>query len=231
MNEAKVIHSLALWIDPVARSGPEAMAVDEWLLQQAKEPVLRIYDWSGEWISFGYFDSLANAQSSFQGPELQYVRRWTGGGVVDHRCDWTYTLILPRGEPLAETRGAESYARIHHALANALMREELHSTVLHADSGNGAAACFQNPVKFDLADPCGQKLAGAGQRRTKWGLLHQGSVAHAARSPEKSALRAQRLASALATKTHSYQPQLHHEAILTLATNRYMSLDWIRKRP
>ena len=43
-------------IDPDARPGPENMAVDECLLEELGEvPVLRIYDWAGDWVSLGYF--------------------------------------------------------------------------------------------------------------------------------------------------------------------------------
>jgi len=74
---------LRVWKDSVARSGPENMAVDEWLTSQTAEgPILRIYDWDGDWVSLGYFQSLAEAQRLF-GNEVSYVRRWTGGGIVD----------------------------------------------------------------------------------------------------------------------------------------------------
>jgi hypothetical protein len=41
---------LKLWVDPVARVAPESMAVDEWLLETAQQPVLRVYRWLGERI-------------------------------------------------------------------------------------------------------------------------------------------------------------------------------------
>jgi len=36
--------------------------------------------------------------------------------------------------------------------------------------------CFQSPVPGDIVAN-GRKLAGAAQRRSKWGLLHQGAIA------------------------------------------------------
>ena len=42
-----VFAKLRLWMDPVRRCGPEAMAVDEWLLETAEIPVLRVYGWAG----------------------------------------------------------------------------------------------------------------------------------------------------------------------------------------
>ena len=44
------------------------------------------------------------------------------------------------------------------------------------DEGDGGAACFSNPVAYDLTNMSGDKVAGAGQRRTRHGLLHQGSL-------------------------------------------------------
>ena len=105
------LEGLQLWIDPVARTGPESMAVDEWLLG-LNAPILRVYRWQGEWGSCGYFDSLSTAKNSF--PELkQWVRRWTGGGTVDHRADWPYTLIVPSRNDQQRLGGLESYRLIH----------------------------------------------------------------------------------------------------------------------
>ncbi len=160
---------LQLWLDPLPRSGPENMAVDEWLAETCTEPVLRSYAWEPDWGSFGYFVKRAELPES----SLQWVRRWTGGGIVDHRVDWTYTLFIPRGHALAEARGAESYRTIHAALADALG-----STARLAEPTAPAAGgdCFTQPVEHDILDLGGRKLAGAGQRRNARGLLHQGSV-------------------------------------------------------
>ena len=43
-------------------------------------------------------------------------------------------------------------------------------------SSRGQYECFQKPDRGDVVVD-GRKLAGAAQRRTKWGLLHQGSIA------------------------------------------------------
>lgn len=166
---------LRLWIDPVARAGPEAMAVDEWLLESTTAPVLRVYRWQGDWGSLGYFGSLGEAMTSF--PGVDWVRRWTGGGTVDHRSDWTYTVVAPAGEALARCRGAESYRILHAALAAVLVGEGIDCRLSTGVEETGMALCFENPVSHDLVGPAGRKLAGAGQRRTRCGLLHQGSVA------------------------------------------------------
>ncbi len=175
-----LFQNLKVWRDEVPRSGPENMAVDQWLIENVGEtPVLRIYRWEGDWVSLGYFQSLAEARKLF-GDTPNYVRRWTGGGIVDHRTDSTYTLAIPRGEELATTRGSESYCAIHRQIAQCLGEGGIACQLTEVDSPNDSAACFENPVAFDLLDGDGAKLAGAGQRRTRWGILHQGSVAAAA---------------------------------------------------
>jgi len=166
---------MLVWDDALPRSGPEAMAIDEWLLETCEIPLLRIYRWSGEWGSLGYFGEIAAAKSAF--PNLQWVRRRTGGGVVDHRADLTYTIIDPARGPLASARGDESYRLIHETLGEALNDCGIECRLSAGEEANDASVCFQNPVRRDLLGGDGKKIAGAGQRRTQCGLLHQGSLA------------------------------------------------------
>ena len=222
-----IFANLLLWIDPVKRSGPAAMAVDEWLLESATRPVLRVYAWQGAWASIGYFGKLEEARTAVSG--IQWVRRWTGGGVVDHRADWTYTVVAPDGESLAGRRGAESYQLLHQALEETMRLEGLAVRMSAGDEQTGAALCFENPVHHDLVGNDGRKLAGAGQRRTRHGLLHQGSVAAAA-SPEVSRRRAEILAARLAG---SWQPCSLEPPAAILAQKiaaRYARPEWTARR-
>ena len=222
-----IFPSIRLWLDPVARPGPEAMAVDEWLLETSPLPTLRVYRWQGAWGSIGYFGRLSVAESAF--PGLSWVRRWTGGGTVDHRADWTYTLVIPAGHDLATMRGADSYRVIHAALAAALAKEGIVARMSHGDETTGAAACFENPVSHDLIDSRGRKLAGAGQRRTRLGLLHQGSVA-AACDGNISNARAERLAAALAADLHSCELEPPAAVITSKVVSRYARPTWLSRR-
>ena len=209
-----ILDRLQLWQDSVKRSGPEAMAVDEWLLEKASLPVLRIYQWAGDWASLGYFGDLAEASRQIR--SVQWVRRRSGGGVVDHRSDWTYTLVVPIAWSMATLRGAESYRQIHAALAKALRTEGISPELGTGESETGAALCFENPVCYDLVAPDGSKLAGAGQRRTKFGLLHQGSVA----LPHARG-RAEALASALTDDWQSVDLFPPEEIIRAKARDRF----------
>ena len=218
---------MQLWIDPVERPGPEAMAVDEWLLETMELPVLRVYRWSGEWGSIGYFGNLAAARASFRG--LDWVRRWTGGGTVDHRADWTYTVVAPAGGRWAGLRGTESYRLVHAALAEVLAAEGIEVRLSAGAEETGAALCFENPVGHDLIDPAGRKLAGAGQRRTRRGLLHQGSVA-AACEPAASTARAERLVSLLSGDWRPCDFVAPEDPIFRKVAERYARSAWTERR-
>lgn len=222
-----IFDELQVWMDPVRRCGPEAMAVDEWLLATVELPVLRVYAWLGDWGSVGYFGNLEAARAAF--PGVEWVRRWTGGGTVDHRTDWTYSVVAPEREPLAGMRGAESYRAIHAALAQALQSEGMDVLLSTGSEETGAAACFENPVSHDLINAAGRKIAGAGQRRTKRGLLHQGSLARMA-DPLLSRQRAECLASALARRWHFREFQAPEEVIAERVKARYGLPAWTKRR-
>ncbi len=171
-----IFDRLLVWRDPVPRPGPENMAVDEWLLRTVTEPLLRIYDWEGNWMSLGYFTGVREAERCSRDEAVSLVRRATGGGVVDHRIDRTYSLVVPKSHAAARLPGAGSYRVIHSALAEAMREAGIETRLIERDLDGESAACFEKPVAWDIVGAGGRKLAGAGQRRTRNGLLHQGSV-------------------------------------------------------
>ena len=225
---SRLFDRLEVWYDGIARTGAENMAVDQLLMEGVDtSPVLRVYHWSEPTVSFGYFQSLEEAMRVFPDSGVRYMRRWTGGGVVDHRIDVTYTLVIPRADPLANMRGALSYCKIHEVLSRVLNGLGADVALTPDDLGNGDVACFENPVAYDITDAAGNKVAGAGQRRSKYGLLHQGSVVA---EVEASNLYDQ-LISSLASEHDDYA--LKDDFLLRasgLAVKRYASEPWLRKR-
>lgn len=223
-----VFDKLQLWVDFAARTGPEAMAVDQWLLETTALPVLRAYRWHGHWASVGYFGEIAAARASIQ--EVGWVRRWTGGGTVDHRADWTYSIVVPQGEPLATLRGPEAYRVIHAALAETLSSEKITARLAGGDQSTGTALCFENPVSYDLLGPDGRKIAGAGQRRSRQGLLHQGSVAVACEDDVGFHRRANDLASRLSRTQEIFSFESDPPNLAAMIAARYKRAEWTNRR-
>jgi lipoate-protein ligase A len=152
------------------------MALDEALLQampRLAQPVLRFYGWTEPAASFGYFQRYADVGRMTALRPL--VRRPTGGGLVPHDADWTYSLAFPPGDGWYALKAIESYRRVHEwihaAFASLGVTTEVAPACLKAQAGQ----CFQGHEKFDLLWH-ERKIAGAAQRRTRDGLLIQGSV-------------------------------------------------------
>ena len=145
------------------------MAVDEALLREVKEPVLRIYEWNVPALSLGYFQPFALAG------DRPFIRRYTGGGLVDHAHDVTYTIVLPRAHPWMELSAPESYCIIHKGIQSVLWACGINSELTPEASTAESEACFAKPVRFDIM-AADRKVSGAAQRRTRQGLLHQGSI-------------------------------------------------------
>jgi len=217
-----VFDRLSVWIDPVPRDGPTQMACDEVLLGHARGPVLRVFRWTGPWVSVGYFIPWREAEATR--PGWPVCRRWTGGGVVVHDGDFTFSVVAPRTEPWSVLRPDESYRLLHLALGSALHGAGCEA-VLFEGAAQGAAACFAGPVRYDVVDGT-RKVAGGAQRRTKRGLLHQGSV-------RQSGLEAgfgQRLAATLAAETEPWTPPENFEAeTADLQTSKYGRDPFLRK--
>lgn len=162
----------------------ENMALDFLLLQRyPRESVARFrhYDWRSPAFTFGYSQKIEFVRGLLpSGERFDLCRRPTGGGLVDHRDDWTYALVIPRGHPLEEIRATSSYREVHEALASALRVQGVaaitkRETVDEADPGAGV--CFQRAEVFDVVhERTGKKIAGAAQKRNKRGLLFQGSL-------------------------------------------------------
>jgi lipoate-protein ligase A len=201
------------------------MAIDEVLLATTVTPVLRLYRWDGPWVSIGCFTPRAEAEATFPGRPI--VRRWTGGGIVDHASDWTYSLIIPRSASLAALGTAETYRLIHGALARTLTTCGRPAHLANSTPPGRNGLCFTAPVLADvvLGD---LKIAGAAQRRTRHGLLHQGSV----QGIDIPASLPAALASALSTDPVPINHDLASAALdlaHTVARNRYETPLWLDK--
>ena len=151
------------------------MAMDEALHVNELRPVLRFYDWSCPAVSLGYFCSWEESRAR-HGESFEYVRRWTGGGTVEHgNADATYSISLPAACPWGRWRAPMLYQKVHVTLARALRECGIETDSFGPGEPLRDSACFEHPVEQDLL--LGEaKIAGAAIRRTVRGILLQGSI-------------------------------------------------------
>lgn len=172
------------------------MALDLALLERAGEygeHAFRSYGWTGAALTFGYRqrwqDIMAARPQTIPAEHCQ--RRPSGGGMVDHRHDWTYALVVAAGSPLYRLPARESYRFVHGLWRDAFASMGLPTELAPCPAAAGCTAsttarrtdneaCFAAPSPDDLLNSSGRKIAGAAQKRTRSGLLIQGSIDPAA---------------------------------------------------
>ncbi len=163
------------------------MAIDASLLASLPKgmAVFRHYGWTEPAITFGYTQAHAAVAAAINEPDITLCRRTTGGGIVDHRNDWTYALILQSELAAAHSPANQLYADIHQAIQNALSQQAIASQLAPCPRKCGeaptspstaASQCFVTPAASDVLLPNGDKIAGAAMKRTRQGLLIQGSI-------------------------------------------------------
>ncbi|HEX8897859.1 MAG TPA: hypothetical protein VF751_04115 [Chthoniobacterales bacterium] len=168
-----MLGALHVYVDPEPKAAALNMAIDEALLADASVPVLRFYRWRQPSLSFGYFGRYAEVAAESGHREI--VRRWTGGGIVPHGDDLTYSVIIPAPHALFERSSPEIYHVIHEAIQRALNANGIAAYLVSEPAPKISEACFANAVRADVMS-AGRKIAGAAHRRTRAGLLHQGSI-------------------------------------------------------
>jgi lipoate-protein ligase A len=152
------------------------MALDEALLENVLrlgKPVLRFYGWTEPAATFGYFQKFSEVGRATLLRPL--IRRPTGGGIVPHDMDWTYSFTVPPDAGWYSFSAIESYQRIHEWIQSAFTKLNVATELAPFCKKSAPGQCFVGQEKFDLLRH-GEKIAGAAQRRNKFGLLIQGSV-------------------------------------------------------
>jgi lipoate-protein ligase A len=199
------------------------MAIDEALFEYATIPVLRFFGWRGPALSFGYFGKFADVAMEMEQSDI--VRRWTGGGIVPHREDLTYSLVTPSIDPASSLGPTAVYTALHAAIRDALRDEGIEAELAAHPSAKISDGCFANPVRHDVM-LLGRKIAGAAQRRTRRGFLHQGSI-QIPNLPES--FRAG-FASRLAAQIECVKiPPTVNERAAQLVCEKYGTDEWLRR--
>ena len=164
------------YVDTGAGDPAWNMGFDEAMLETVAamgQPVLRFYAWSSPAATFGYFQKYEAVASMTSLRPL--IRRPTGGGLVPHAADWTYSLSFPGGHAWYRLSAVESYRTVHEWLRRTFLACGLESSLSPCCVPAAPGQCFAGAERFDLLWR-DRKLAGAAQRRHKGGLLIQGSV-------------------------------------------------------
>jgi len=153
--------ALIVYHDESPRIAAMNMAVDEALLESATIPTIRFYRWDHPALSFGYFGRYTDVAQH----KRDLVRRWTGGGIVFHGEDLTYSIVIPASDAAFLELSMSIYEKVHRALCDALntrgvdakaasvaalyeRRNEMNSAVI--DRRYSEAACFASPVRADV---------------------------------------------------------------------------------
>jgi len=216
-----MVRAVILHLDEEARDGPMNMAVDEALARYSEVPAVRFYRWKSPALSIGYFQPLKEAVA--QAENRQIVRRWTGGGMVFHGEDRTFSIAGPRATEIGSMTPADAYAAIHERVIRALGMRDLRLAA--CEETLSGPACFQSPALHDVLLRS-QKIVGGAQRRTRRGFLYQGSI-QGVETPEKLPARlAEEFGDAV--KVLPLPENILAEAC-QLAEERYGRREWLTK--
>jgi lipoyl(octanoyl) transferase len=219
-----IFDTLDVYLDGSSGSAALNMAIDETLLEIATVPAIRLYRWDHPAVSFGYFGRSEEAAKIAEGRDL--VRRWTGGGIVLHGTDLTYSIALPSTGQYSLRSHIDLYSAVHSAMRDVLVRDGLPAMLANFAPEKISDACFANPVRWDVMLDS-QKIAGAAQRRTRAGLLQQGSIQYEM-LPKGFA---ERFARALcpSARTRSFTNEMLHRA-QEIAQQKYVQRSWLERR-
>jgi lipoyl(octanoyl) transferase len=219
-----VLDELNVYHDGERHSAALNMAMDEALLETCIVPAIRFYDWVRPALSFGYFGKFDEAASQGDGRDL--IRRWTGGGIVLHGADLTYSIVVPATHHYSARSAHTIYSDVHTAIRNVLIENGLPAILANATRPRVSESCFANPVWADVLIES-RKIAGAAQRRTRRGLLQQGSIQLQPLTADFAA----RFARALCSSAHT-QP-LDKEMVRRareIEEQKYATHEWLQKR-
>ncbi len=171
-----------LHVIPDARHTAAQNMAHDFLLLNRYQPAdslrIRHYDWVRPAFTFGISQSYSYVRSEVTDPSTEICRRPTGGGVVNHLEDWTYSLVIPSSHPLGNKPPVDTYKTVHDCMI-AAMSAQGSDVILNLSAPDNAAPgiCFNKPEVYDVVlRNFPTKVAGAAQKRSKAGYLMQGSI-------------------------------------------------------
>lgn len=148
-------------------------------LPSMTKPLLRLYSWEGPSLTYGHFIKPEHILD-INAP-IAMARRPTGGGIIFHLTDFTFSILMPSSHPAYSLNTLENYAFVNSLVIKAIqkIRPDLTPSLL-ADSPSCSNSpschfCMAKATKYDVILD-GKKVGGAAQRRTRYGYLHQGTI-------------------------------------------------------
>ncbi len=139
---------------------------------------IRHYDWIRPAYTFGMSQSYSYVRSEIHDEYAEICRRPTGGGVVSHVEDWTYSLVIPTAHPLGRCSPLDTYKAVHECIITAMQTQGV-NVILNLSAPESAipGVCFNKSEVYDVVlHNLHSKVAGAAQKRSKAGYLMQGSI-------------------------------------------------------
>jgi lipoyl(octanoyl) transferase len=174
-------------IDAGALDGPANMALDEALLScfdaGGSQPILRLYGWNPPALSLGrYQDAGAALKLDLCAADgVPVVRRMTGGGIIFHAQELTYSIVCAPGQ-IGEGAGVkDGFRRLCAFLLGTYRRLGLDAAFAGDLNpagerlGERTAFCFAGKEEFDVLVN-GRKIGGNAQRRLRGAILQHGSI-------------------------------------------------------
>ena len=163
------------------------MAIDEALLRSfdpaVSPPVLRLYGWNPPALSLGRFQKAAEVLNLelCHADGVAVVRWVTGGGVIYHADELTYSLVCSPSQIPAAASIKDSF-RVLTGFLLAFYRSLGLEPAYAADVlpegtrlGERTAFCFAGKESFDILAN-GRKIGGNAQRRLKGVIFQHGSI-------------------------------------------------------
>jgi len=184
MNKPKKnnVKEWKLIVDKKPLIGSLNMAVDDFLFRSLSgEPqtYLRFYGWERPTVSLGYSQDIRKVVDVeyCQKQGIDIVRRMTGGKLVLHHKEVTYSLCSSDKETFTSTL-ADSYRLISQALMRGFEKMGLKSYLADAPPNSyvrGNLPCFSFPARDEI-EVEGKKLVGSAQKRAGSKFIQHGSI-------------------------------------------------------
>ncbi len=141
-------------------------------------PIFRIYGWMPAGFSFGFPQDIKEFLNikECQKQNIPYVRRMTGGSVIYHKNDISYSVICKKDDLAIKGTIADSYRVVSLFLVNAYKKMGL-GAKFSMQNKNEEVSGFCSAVheSYDVTIG-GKKIGGSAQRRRRDIIFQHGSI-------------------------------------------------------